>query len=378
MSVGPFRGATRVGAPVQFTATSNRGCVPSIVIGLALGGGFVGLGYALGWIDWTWGGTVIGGGLAIAFVSSLCVLFMFYKAGPAQEGTLILEGTRMSGPDQEASIDFNEPYDLVVRADAQQAELRLTFPSSALADAAPDEVGRQLAKSVGAGWGLHLKGVSATELRDRFGLPAYVEPLDPATIRGMTLDRNDPRQHPLIDPLLDVLAHCRAQNVRYQAFAALPWQQTPSPATPLLRDIALEPGADPKTFFTALAASPAGADPANPLAVIAKAYLDVRLCLGEQVGITPDYVLIDAFGGVEQRNDHCYTLVPIGSYRCTMRRDMHRATSVTSVSVASTTYPAIVVEAPSLGEPLWVVFPKGLWGNADNEVDAAVAFVNRA
>ena len=40
--------------------------------------------------------------------------------------------------------------------------------------------------------------------------------------------------------------------------------------------------------------------------------------------------------------------------------------------------PRVVVEAPSLGEPLWVVFPKDRWDNADNQLDAAVAFVGRA
>lgn len=378
MSTDPFRGTTRVSAPVAFKKTSNRGCVPSVVIGLVLGGGFVGLGYALGWINWTYGGTVIGGGCLIALLTSIIALWQFHKRGPIVQGTLTLAGTRMKGPDGDSSIDFIELHDIVVHADDHQAELRLTIPGTGFAGGAPDEIGRQLANMAGPGWGLHLKGVSAAELRDRFELPAYVEALDPGAIAGMTLDRQDPRQQPFIDPLLGAIAHCRGQNLRYQAFAALPWQQPAAPATPPLRDIAIEPGADPKTFFTQLAASPAGADPANPHAVIAKAYLDVRLWLGEQVGVTPDYLLIDAFGGFEERKDHSFTLVPIGAGRCSVRRDMHRVTTTSTVSVGSTTYPALVVEAPTLGGPVWVVFAKALWDNADNQLDATVAFVSRA
>ena len=71
-----------------------------------------------------------------------------------------------------------------------------------------------------------------------------------------------------------------------------------------------------------------------------------------------------------------FVLIPIGGGRSSMRRDMHRVTTTSTASVGSTTYPALVIEGPSLGEPLWVVFNER-WVNMDNELDAAVAFVNR-
>ncbi|MBW2455226.1 MAG: hypothetical protein JRI68_11980, partial [Deltaproteobacteria bacterium] len=338
----------------------------------------VALGYALDWIDWTYGGTVIGGGCVIALIVGLGVAVLVALKAKPKQGMLSVEGTRMSGPDEDSAIDFNAAHDIEVSANDHEAHLVIRVAGAGTATMAPDEIGRQLAKQVAAGWALGLKGVSAAELRDRFELAAYVGPLESAEGAGITLDRQDPQQQPLIDPLLGAIARCRSQNVRYQAFAALPWQQAAAPATPPLRDIALQPGTDPKTFFSQLAASPAGADPANPHAVIAKAYLDVRLWLGDQVGVTPDYLLIDAFGGLEERADHSYTLVPIGAGRCTVRRDMHRVTTTSTASVGSTTYPALVVEAPALGEPVWVVFPKALWDNADNQLDATVAFVSRA
>ncbi len=378
MSTDPFRGTTGVSAPVTFTTTSNRGCIPGVVVGLVLGGSFVGLGYALGWMDWTYGGTVIGGGGVIALVTALFVASLVQKSAKPESGTLTVEGTRMTGPDADSAIDFNEAHEIEISASDHDAVLTVRVVGAGSALMAPDEVGRQLAKMVAPGWALHLKGVSAAELRDRFGLPAYIGALESAEGAGITLDRQDPRQQPLIDTLLGAIAHGRAQNVRYQAFAALPWQQPAAPATPPLRDIALDPGTDPRACFTQLAASPAGADPANQHSVVAKAYLDVKQWLGAQVGVTPDYLLIDAFGGLEERKDHCYTIVPIGAGRCTARRDMHRVTTTSTASVGSTTYPALVVEAPTLGEPIWVVFPKALWDNADNQLDAAVTFVNRA
>ncbi|RLB61614.1 MAG: hypothetical protein DRI90_10950, partial [Deltaproteobacteria bacterium] len=315
------------------------------------------------------------GVVPVVFVISAIVS---YKRSSILKGTLTVEGTRLSGPDAESVVDFMEPHDIVILADDHQADLRLTIPGRGFAHMAPDEVGRILAKNVAPGWGFHLKGVSAAELRDRFQLPAYVEALDPENVGGMILDRQDPWQQPFIDPLLHTIAHCREQNLRYQAFAALPWQQVAAPTTPPLRDIALPPGTDPKTFFTQLAASPAGADPANPLAVIAKAYFDARLWLGEQVGVTPDYLLIDAFGGYHERKDHSYTLVPTGAGRSSVRRDNHVVSRGSGPNAGSTSYPALVVEAPTLGEPVWVIFPSEFWDNGDNQLDAAVAFVSRA
>ncbi len=377
MSTAPFRGTTRVSAPVAYSQLSNHGCIIGTPIGLVAGGAFVALGHALDWIDWTYGGTVIGGGLAIAFIVGLGVAILVAVKAKPKEGMLSVQGTRMTGPDEDSAIDFNEAHEIEISANDHEALLVVRVAGSGTATMAPDEVGRQLAKQVAAGWALGFKGVSAAELRDRFELAAYVAPLESATGAGITLDRQDPRHQPLIDPLLGAMARCRSQNVRYQAFASLPWQQPAAPATPPLRDIALQPGTDPQTFFSQLATSPAGADPANPHAVIARAYLDVRLWLGGQVGVTPDYLLIDAFGGLEDRKDHSYTLVPIGAGRCTVRREMHKVTTTSSVSVGSTTYPAVVVEAPALGEPVWVVFPKTLWDNADHQLDATVAFVGR-
>jgi hypothetical protein len=361
----------------MYVQRSNRGCIPAALVGLVLGGGFVGLGYSLGWMTMDYGGTVIGGGGLIALLSAIGVLFRLAHTEKAKPGTLILEGGKLHGPDDESTVwDLNLPHDIVVRADDHQALVRLTIPGTGFADGAPDEIGRQLANQAGPGMALHLIGVSAAQLVDCFELPAYVEPLDPAAAGGVTLDSRDPRQKPLLAPLVAAIGHCRAQNVRYQAFAALPWQQPPAPASPPLRNICLDPGVDPRTVFSALTQSPAGADPANPHAVIAKAYLDTRLWINQKLGITPDYLVIDGFGGLEKRKDHAFALIPIGGGRSSIRREMHRVTTTSTVSSGSTTYPAVVIEGPSLGAPIWVVFDRR-WDNMDNEIDAAVAFVNR-
>jgi len=375
MSTDPFRTATRVSAPVAYRERTGRGCIPLALIGLACGGGFVGLGHGLGWVDKPHGGAIYGGGFAIALVVFVIAAIVHYKLSPVLKGTLTLEGTRLSGPDAESVVDFMELHDIVIHADDHQADLRLTIPGKGFAHMAPDEVGRVLNKNLSFAMAFHVKGVSAADLRDRFQLPAYVEALDPDNVGGMVLDRQDPLQQPLIDPLLGAMARCREQNLRYQAFAALPWDQPVAPTTPLLKDIALEPGTDPRTFFTQLAQSPAGADPANPLAVIARAYLDVRLWLDGRVGVTPDYLLVDAFGGLEERQDHSYTLIPMGAGRSSVRRDNHVVS--TGGETAARSYPALVVEAPALGEPLWAIFPGEPWDNADNQLDAAVAFAGR-
>ncbi|MBW2459748.1 MAG: hypothetical protein JRI68_34980, partial [Deltaproteobacteria bacterium] len=123
MSTDPFRGTTRVSAPVTYSQLSNRGCYIGIPIGLAFGGGFVGLGYALDWIDWTYGGTVIGGGCFIALITALVVGVLVAKNAKPKQGMLSVEGTRMSGPDEDSALDFNAAHDIEVGASDHEADL---------------------------------------------------------------------------------------------------------------------------------------------------------------------------------------------------------------------------------------------------------------
>ncbi len=359
----------------MFIRSSSNGCLISIVAGLLLGGGFAGLGYALGWMG-SAAGLVIGGAGLITIVGIIGVAALFNNAAKPEPGTIVLEGSVLSGPGDQDLYDFTKPYELMVWANAEKCLLVLRLPSLDDLGAGTDETGRQLVKKTRPGLRLQLDGVSVSRLQTIFDLPAYVDPVVPAG--GIALAANDPRQQPLIDALLLAMGHHRDRNTRYSAFAALPWQQTAAPSSTLLRDVALALAVEPAAAFAAL---PENIDPADPRAVVAQAFGDVRLWLDQRLGVTPDYVLVDAYnehGLTGNQREHSFTLIPLGPGRCTARRDMFRRMSGggSAMGAGSLTYAALVIEAPDLAEPVWTIFDE-MWETADHELDAVVAFINR-
>ena len=143
-------------------------------------------------------------------------------------------------------------------------------------------------------------------------------------------------------------------------------------ASPPLREIVLPPQVDPATFAETLLRSPEGADPTSAHGLFARACADVRVWIKREVGLTPNYALVETAAGT-------FALLPLGAGRCTARRDTFRKGTGggTTYGHATLEHPALVFRAPGLPKPLWVVFD-GSWDGDEHELDAAAAFVNRA
>lgn len=343
---------------------SPRSSIPNFIIALIVGISIFLLGYYLEWTD-EYMGLVIGASILaviIGFIGGGLLIDAFSKKSK-KKGDLSFDGVVLKGPEDSQKIDLSKQHLVEFKINSKNitivfgpaGEGKLTQPLSFIA--------------------LSVKGFNQEKIKDMFAFPGFInsKPFKLFTF-VLDLDLKNHEYKSLFEALINAVHNYRKNNIRYQVFSTLPWDEPVKSRSKLLIDIKanISKPIDVINYSSSSAQNPEEAS----FKIIAHAYKNVKLWLHDQVGLTADSVLICK---KIKKNQCSFTILPLGARNLKIREDIyhHQMGGASALRVGSTmSYPAFVFESDELDRPLWVHFEQEEWFDREHYFDAVIEFVN--